>query len=84
MSAPASSPSSPTSTGVQAACTGPRRPTTTISRIPAPLIAAIAASVVSVGASSSGVRASMRATSSATFPFPITTARSCERSNSRP
>ena len=29
------------------------------------------------------VRASMRATSSATLPFPMTTARSCERSNSR-
>ena len=45
------------------------------------LIASIAASVVSVGASSSGVSASIRATSSATLPFPITTARSPERSN---
>ena len=49
MSAPSSSPSSPTSTGVQAACTGPRRPTTRISRIPEPTNASIAASVVSVG-----------------------------------
>ena len=41
------------------------------------------ASVVSVGASSSRVSASIRATSIATLPLPITTARSCERSNSR-
>ena len=47
------------------------------------MIASIAASVVSVGASSSGVSASIRATSSATLPFPITTARSRERSNER-
>ena len=45
--------------------------------------AAIAASVVSVGASSSGVSASIRATSTATFPFPITTARLPDRSNCR-
>ncbi len=82
-SAPASSPSSPSSVDVHAACTGPRRPRTTISRIPEETIASIAASVVSVGASSSRVSASMRATSSATLPFPMTTARSCERSNSR-
>ena len=50
---------------------------------PASAIASIAASVASVGASSSGVSASIRATSSATLPLPITTARSCERSNSR-
>ena len=37
---------------------------------------------MSVGASSSGVSASMRATSTATLPFPITTARSPDRSNS--
>ena len=80
-SAPARSPSSPSSVDVHAACTGPRRPRTTTSRIPDDTIAAMAASVVSVGASSSEVSASMRATSSATFPFPITTARSCERSN---
>ena len=55
----------------------------TISRMPALPNASIAASVVSVGASSSGVSASMRATSTATLPFPITTARSPERSNSR-
>ena len=46
------------------------------------LMAAIASSVVSVGASSSAVSASMRAQSTATLPFPITTTRSCERSNS--
>ena len=46
-------------------------------------IASIAASVVSVGASSSGVSASMRATSSATLPLPTTTARSTSRSNGR-
>ena len=51
--------------------------------MPAPTIASIASSVVSVGASSSGVSASMRAQSIATFPLPITTARSCERSNSQ-
>ena len=49
--------------------------------MPALLNAAIAALVVSVGASSSGVSASMRATSTATLPFPITTARSPDRSN---
>ena len=51
--------------------------------MPEATIASIAASVVSVAASSSRVSASIRATSSATFPFPMTTARSCERSNSR-
>jgi hypothetical protein len=54
-----------------------------ISRTPDAPIASIAGSVVSVGASSSGVSASMRATSSATLPFPITTARSTFRSNDR-
>ncbi len=43
---------------------------------PSRAIAAIASSVVSVGASSSAVSASIRATSTATFPLPITTARS--------
>ena len=52
-SAPASSPSSPSSVDVHAAWTGPRRPSTTISRMPDETIASIAASVVSVGASSS-------------------------------
>jgi hypothetical protein len=47
-------------------------------------IASIAGSVVSVGASSSAVSASIRATSTATLPLPTTTARSCERSNSSP
>ena len=46
-------------------------------------MASIAGSVVSVAASSSAVSASIRAQSMATFPFPTTTARSCERSNSR-
>jgi len=45
-------------------------------------MAAIDASVASVGASSSCESASIRAMSRATFPFPITTARSAERSNS--
>ena len=52
-----------------------RRPRTTISSIPEPRIAAIASSVVSVGEISSDVRASMRATSTATLPFPTTTTR---------
>ncbi len=80
-SAPASSPISPSSVDVHAAWTGPRRPRTTISRMRDAQIASIARSVVSVGDSSSRVSASMRATSSATFPFPMTTARSWERSN---
>ena len=42
-SAPASSPSSASSAGVHAACTGPRRPRTTISRIPEATIASMAA-----------------------------------------
>ena len=81
-SAPASSPISCSSGVVNAACAGPRRPTTTISRIGELAMAAIEASVASVGASSSWVSASIRATSSATFPFPITTTRSTARSNS--
>ncbi len=81
MPAPASSPISWSSVEVHAACTGPRRPRTWISRSADPAIASIAASVVSVGASSSRVSASIRATSSATFPLPTTTARSPERSN---
>ena len=43
-------------------------------------MAAIAASVVSVGAISSSASASMRATSTATLPLPTTTARFTERS----
>jgi hypothetical protein len=43
--------------------------------------AAIAWSAVSVAASSSGSSTSIRATSMATFPLPITTARSHDRSN---
>ena len=45
-------------------------------------IASIEASVASVGVSSWCVSASIRAMSSATFPTPITTARSTSRSNS--
>jgi hypothetical protein len=82
-SAPASSPISWSSVEVHDACTGPRRPITTISRMLELEIASIERSVLSVGASSSLVRASMRAMSSATFPFPMTTARSTERSKSR-
>ena len=82
-SAPASSVSSCSSGVVNAACAGPRRPSTRISRIPEPTIAAIASSVVSVGSISSAVSASIRATSTATFPFPTTTTRSAERSNGR-
>ena len=44
----AARPSSFSSGGVNAACTGPRRPSITISSIPAPTIASIASSVVSV------------------------------------
>jgi hypothetical protein len=52
-----------------------------MSRIPDPAMLAIAASVASVGASSSAVSASIRATSTATLPLPTTTARSVDRSN---
>ncbi len=83
MSASVSSPSSRTSGFVNAACAGPRRPTTTISSIPEPASASIAWSAVSVMSSSARGRASIRATSAATLPLPITTARLTERSNSR-
>jgi hypothetical protein len=66
---------------MRVAWAGPRRPTITISRTGEAAIASIAGSVVSVGASSSGVSASIRATSSATLPLPITRARSTFRSN---
>ena len=71
-----SSPSSRSSGFVNAACAGPRRPRMTTSldlrlrRTPS-----IAWSAVSVAASSSGSSTSMRATSIATLPLPITTAR---------
>ena len=81
-SAPASSPSSFSSGVVNAACAGPRRPSSTISRIPDSAIASIAGRWCRSAASSSGVSASIRATSSATFPLPTTTARSTDRSNS--
>ena len=70
------SPSSLSSGGVNAACTGPRRPSMRISRSGEAAIASAAASIVSVGASSSAVSASIRAQSIATLPFPITTTRS--------
>ena len=70
--------------GVNAACTGPRRPSIDdlLDAGPADRVDRLGA-VVSVGASSSGVSASIRAQSIATFPLPITTARSCERSNTQ-
>src|SRR5581483_11823898 len=81
-SAPASSPSSCSSGGVNAACTGPRRPSITISSSGDATIASIASSVVSVVASSSAVSASIRTQSIATLPFPTTTTRFVSRSNS--
>ncbi|CAB5060535.1 unannotated protein [freshwater metagenome] len=66
--------SSRSSGDVNAACSGPRRALITTSRIADSLSAAIAWSAVSVGSSSLGSRANMRATSIATFPAPITTA----------
>ena len=80
-SARASSPSSRSSGFVNAAWAGPRRPRMTTSVTEAAANAAIAWSAVSVDASSSGSSTSMRATSIATFPLPITTARSHDRSN---
>ena len=76
-SAPASSPSSLSSGGVNAACTGPRRPSRRSPRhrgrrsprSPRPSCRSVRAPPV--------VSASMRAQSIATFPLPITTARSC-------
>ena len=83
MSASSISPSSRTSGFVNAACAGPRRPRTTISSTPESASASIAWSAVSVSSSSSRVRASIRATSAATLPLPITTTRCVERSNTR-
>ena len=76
MSASIISPSSRSSGLVNAAWTGPRRPRTRISLIPFSARASIACSAVSVASSSSRFRPSMRATSVATLPLPITTARS--------
>src|SRR5436190_545423 len=67
---------------VNAAWAGPRRPRTTISRTPHSASGSIAWSAVSVASSSGRVSASIRVTSVATLPLPITTARSHERSNS--
>jgi hypothetical protein len=55
----------------------------TMSLIVEALKISIAWSPVSVGASSSGASAIMRATSTATLPLPITTARSICRFGSR-
>src|SRR5918998_359007 len=82
-SASAMSPSSSSSGFVKAACAGPRLPITTISLTFEFASTSSAWSATSVCASSSRVRASMRATSAATLPFPTTTARSADRSNSR-
>ena len=81
-SAPASSPSSFSSGFVNAACAGPRRPSITIS-LQAGADDRVRSRPASCrsGASSSCVSESIRATSTATFPFPTTTARSPERSN---
>ena len=79
-----SSPSSRTSGFVNAACAGPRRPRTTISSIADPDSTSIAWSAVSVVSSSERGSASILATSAATLPFPITTARLQERSKSWP
>ena len=83
MSASVSSPSSRTSGLVKAACAGPRRPSTTISSTPDEDNASIAWSAVSVLSSSARGSASILATSVATLPLPITTARLAERSKSR-
>ena len=66
---------------VKAASAGPRRPSTATSVIEAAPSAAIAWSAASVDASSRGSMTSIRATSSATLPLPITTARVQDRSN---
>ena len=79
-SARASSPSSRSSGLVNAACAGPRRPSTTTSSTDAARNASSAWSAVSVGASSSRSSTSIRATSIATLPLPTTTARRAERS----
>ncbi len=79
-SASSISPSSLISGLVKAAWAGPRRPSTTISRTFFASRTSIAWSAVSVWRSSWSVRASIRATSIATLPLPITTARSQERS----
>ena len=66
--------SSRSSGDVKAACSGPRRALMTTLRIALSLKASIAWSAVSVGSSSLGSSANIRATSIATFPAPITTA----------
>ena len=66
---------------MNAACAGPRRPRITTSVTAAAANAASAWSAVSVDASSSGSSTSIRATSIATLPLPITTAREQDRSN---
>ena len=79
-STPVISPSSRSSGFVNAACSGPRRPSRITSDTLASDSGPIAWSAVSVSASSPGSSSSMRATSIATLPLPITTARSALRS----
>ncbi len=83
MSARVSSPSSRSSGVVNAACAGPRRPSTITSWTEAEASGVIAWSAVSVTATSSGSSTSMRATSTATLPLPTTTARVALRSKLR-
>ena len=80
---PSRRPSSRSSALVNAACAGPRRPSTTTSSIALARRASSAWSAMSVCASSSGSRVRIRITSAATLPLPITTARRAERSNAR-
>ena len=80
---PPSSPSSSTSGFVNAACAGPRRPMISTSRTDDARKASSAWSATSVTRSSSSESTSIRATSIATLPLPITATRSAERSNSR-
>ncbi|SHT77969.1 Uncharacterised protein [Mycobacteroides abscessus subsp. abscessus] len=79
-STPGSSPISRSSSGVKVACSGPRRPMITTSRIALWSKESSARSAMSVVCSDFGSIPRMRATSSATLPLPTTTARSPDRS----
>ncbi|PQM46246.1 hypothetical protein C1Y40_03585 [Mycobacterium talmoniae] len=68
---------------VNADCAGPRRPTTTTSSISLWRSASSACGAISVPASSAGSMVRIRATSRATLPLPMITARGCDRSNVR-
>lgn len=74
MPTPGSVPSSRSSLVVNLPWEGPRRATMCTSRTPLAPSAPSAACGMSVGASSAAPRASIRVTSTATFPAPITTA----------